>query len=211
MATSAYGVAQPSGVPAPIVAPQYCAPYPVDLAIVRKVLSITDNFSVVDVNGNMLLKAKGKLFGLHDKRVILDAAENPVVTLQRKVFTMHSRWEAFRGDSTNSADLIFTTKTASLIQLKTKLNVYLATNTSQDLADFQVKGSWFERSCVIYAGESSTSIVAQMHKKHTAQSILFGKDHFMVTVYPNIDYAFIVALIVLLDAINSQDSDSGGD
>ena len=42
----------------------------------------------------------------------------------------------------------------------------------------------------------------QMHKKHTAQSIFIGKDNFMVTVYPNIDYAFIVALIVILDEIN---------
>ncbi len=32
--------------------------------------------------------------------------------------------------------------------------------------------------------------------------ILIGKDNFMVTVYPNIDYAFVVALIVILDPIN---------
>lgn len=45
-----------------------------------------------------------------------------------------------------------------------------------------------------------------MHKKHTAQSLLLGKTNFMVTVYPGIDYAFIVALIVILDAINREDS-----
>jgi len=43
-----------------------------------------------------------------------------------------------------------------------------------------------------------------MHKKHTAQSIAFGKDNFMVTVYPNTDYAFIVALILILDEINQD-------
>ena len=42
----------------------------------------------------------------------------------------------------------------------------------------------------------------QMHEKMTVKSILIGKDNFMVTVYPNIDYAFIVTLIVILDAIN---------
>ncbi|KAB1224527.1 Protein LURP-one-related 15 [Morella rubra] len=41
-----------------------------------------------------------------------------------------------------------------------------------------------------------------MHKKHTAESILVGKDNFMVTVNPYIDYAFIVAVIVILDEIN---------
>lgn len=43
-----------------------------------------------------------------------------------------------------------------------------------------------------------------MHKKHTVQSILIGKDNFMVTVYPHVDYAFIVALIVILDEINDD-------
>lgn len=50
-------------------------------------------------------------------------------------------------------------------------------------------------------------MLLQMHKKHTVQSLLIGKDRFMVTVYPNIDYAFIVALIVILDEINEDDSE----
>lgn len=44
----------------------------------------------------------------------------------------------------------------------------------------------------------------QMHKKHTVQSIALGKDTFVVTVYPNVDYAFIVALIVILHEINEE-------
>ena len=43
-----------------------------------------------------------------------------------------------------------------------------------------------------------------MNKRHTAESMAFGKDSFMVTVYPNIDYAFIVALILILDEINQD-------
>ena len=42
----------------------------------------------------------------------------------------------------------------------------------------------------------------QMHKKYTIQSIALGKDTFAVTVYPNVDYAFIVALVVILHEIN---------
>ncbi|EXB42397.1 hypothetical protein L484_021992 [Morus notabilis] len=46
-----------------IIGPQYCAPnYPVDLAIARKILAITDgNFTVTDVNGNIMFKVKGAL------------------------------------------------------------------------------------------------------------------------------------------------------
>lgn len=46
----------------------------------------------------------------------------------------------------------------------------------------------------------------QMHKKQNIQSVLLGKDNFSITVYPNIDYAFIVALIVILDDINDEDN-----
>lgn len=45
-----------------------------------------------------------------------------------------------------------------------------------------------------------------MHKKHTAGSILLGKDTFGVTVYPNVDYAFITALVVILEEINEDRS-----
>lgn len=47
----------------------------------------------------------------------------------------------------------------------------------------------------------------QMHRKHSVQSIVLGKDTFGVTVYPNVDYAFIVALVVILEEINEDRKD----
>lgn len=46
-----------------------------------------------------------------------------------------------------------------------------------------------------------------MHKKNTVQSMLTGQDQFMVTVFPNVDFAFIVALIVILNEINFEEED----
>lgn len=45
-----------------------------------------------------------------------------------------------------------------------------------------------------------------MHKQHNLQSIVFDKDTFGVTVYPNVDYGFIVALVVILYEINEDRS-----
>lgn len=87
--------------------------------------------------------------------------------------TAHDRWQAYRGESTEAKDLIFTLKRSSLIQFKTKLDVFLATNTKEDVCDFKVKGSWFERSCVVYAGESNT-IVAQVKLHTKLESILIN-------------------------------------
>lgn len=69
-----------------IISPQFCAPYPVDLNIVRKLMTLSEGtFGVTDVNGNIVFKVKGKFFSLRDRRVLLDAAGNPLVTFQQKV------------------------------------------------------------------------------------------------------------------------------
>lgn len=75
--------------------------------------------------------------------------------------TALDRWQVFKGDSKDSSDLLFSAKRSSMFQLKTKLDVFLANNTKEEVCDFKVKGSWLERSRVVYAGESST-IVAQV-------------------------------------------------
>lgn len=48
----------------------------------------------------------------------------------------------------------------------------------------------------------------QINKTHTGHAF-FRKDTTMVVVNPNIDYAFIIALIVTLDAIQ-QNASTGG-
>lgn len=73
-------------VPTAVIGPQFCAPYPLDLAVVKKVMTLSDgNFVVTDVNGNVVFKVKGSLMTLRDRRILVDAAGNPLVTLRRKV------------------------------------------------------------------------------------------------------------------------------
>ncbi|XVF29657.1 hypothetical protein REPUB_Repub15cG0141000 [Reevesia pubescens] len=183
-----------------IISPDFCAPDPIDLVIVKTFFR--GNLEVTDINGNIVFKVKGPFLTAYGRQVLIDAAGNPIVTLKRKFMSVHDRWQVFRGDSTDSSDLIFSVKLSSIFQLKTKFDVFLANNIKEDVCDFNVKGRDFGISCVIYAGESST-IVAQMEKqkKHTVKSVLFEKDKFILTVHPNMDYAFIVALIVILDGM----------
>ncbi|XWS09474.1 hypothetical protein CRYUN_Cryun40dG0087700 [Craigia yunnanensis] len=167
--------------PIVVIGEQFTAPYPVDLNIQQKVFTLAENnFDITDVNGNLIFKVKGKFFSIRDRRVLLDAAGNPLVSLKQKILTVHRRWQVFRGESNSSSDLLFS-------------------------PDFKVKGGWHESGCTIYAGDA---IIAQMHRKHNVQSIVLNADSYGVTAYPNVDYAFIVALVVVLDEINA---DSNGE
>ena len=83
-----------------------------------------------------------------------------------QIMTMHDRWQAFRGDSSDPKDLIFSLKRSSLIQLvRTELDVFLASNTSEQVCDFKIKGSWLGQSCVVYAGDSNTVVAQVLTKK----------------------------------------------
>lgn len=46
-----------------------------------------------------------------------------------------------------------------------------------------------------------------MNREYTVKNIVLGKDAFGVTIYPQVDYAFVVALIVMLDEINEDRHD----
>ncbi|XP_078428983.1 protein LURP-one-related 15-like [Wolffia australiana] len=193
-----------------IVGPQFCAPYPVDLIITQKFLSISErDFTVRDVQDNVWFRVKKTVFSLRERRVLQDASGQPVLTMQKKVLTAHDKWKVYRGSSTDDKDLLFVAKRSHMLQLKTSLDVFLAANTSKNVPDFKVKGSFFERSCSVYVGDTS-SIVAQMKKQYTLKNIALGKDSFGVTIYPNVDQAFIVALIIVLDEINKEGGGSGG-
>lgn len=208
MAAPPYGGA-PSAPPAPpapvaVVNQQFCAPYVVPLTVTKKAISLSDgDFTVTDANGGVVLRVKGAVFSMRSRRVLVDAAGQPILTMIEKVFSMHSRWEVYRGESTNASDLLFTVKKASIFQLKTAIDVFLAGNTSEHVCDFKIRGSYFERSCTVYLGNSDT-VIAQTERKYTVTNILLDKDTFNITVSPHVDYVFIAALVVILDEIHEE-------
>uniref|UniRef100_A0A803QFA7 PPM-type phosphatase domain-containing protein n=1 Tax=Cannabis sativa TaxID=3483 RepID=A0A803QFA7_CANSA len=113
----AYGAAAPSNPPMAnpiaVVSPHFCAPYPVDLIIAKKLMTLSEgSFAVTDVNGAVMFK----------------------------IITAHRRWQVYRGDSSDSKDLVFSVKKSSVLQFKTELDVFLGTNTKEDVPDFKVKG-----------------------------------------------------------------------
>ncbi|XP_034924138.1 protein LURP-one-related 15 [Populus alba] len=171
--------------PVVVIGSQYLAQYPVELAV-------NSDFKVSDINGTLILQVKSKLLSLHDRRFLKDAAGNTLVNLRQKIRTMHGRWEAFRGESKEKSDLLFTAKQSKLFQSKTELDVFLGNNKGE-VPDFKVKEGYSESSCSILIGDSNT-MLAQVHGGHT------------IAIMPNVDYAFIVALVVvILDGINADD------
>ncbi|XP_039132075.1 protein LURP-one-related 15-like [Dioscorea cayenensis subsp. rotundata] len=182
----------------PIVAPQYCLARPTDLAFARKVDGVKHGkLSITDVNGNILFWFDASAW--RSKRKLVDAATGiPILSITQKFWSAHDRWNVFMGDSTNEKDLLFTVKRSSVFQLRTDLEVFLATNTNKNECDFKVKGEFHKRSSVIYKGNTSV-VVAQMNKEHKVVKVPLGKHAFGVSIVENMDIAFIAGLVVVLN------------
>ncbi|KAK3124826.1 hypothetical protein QOZ80_7BG0594010 [Eleusine coracana subsp. coracana] len=186
------------GFPAPlaIVSPRFCVPHALRLTLT---VTPTGGCTVTDAGGAMLLQMDPLFlrFRVHC-RLLLDPAGRSVLTVKRKLLSILDRWDAFRGDSSNRCDLLFTAKKALVIQPGTHLDIFIASNTSQLVRDFRMMGSWNDRSWVLRRSNSST-VVAKMRRQYTVSGALLGTRTFDLTVSPNVDYAFIAALVLVWD------------
>lgn len=115
----------------------------------------------------------------------------------------------------------------------TKVSVFLASNDAEQASDFRITGSYHDGACAVCLGDSDTVIAKasvktkvspspllswtlkldengiawlppQIDRRFSVVSALLGKNSYSVTVNPGIDYAFVVALVVILDEMHFQ-------
>ncbi|CAN1325603.1 Protein LURP-one-related 14 [Linum perenne] len=209
----AYGVPQVS-----VVGDGYCFPYCKELVVKKTIKGLSNaQFEVFDPCGNLLLRVEGGVWNLRMKRVFRDPSGFPLLTLYGKSITFWHKWSAYANDDipadqgmiTND-NLLFTVKQSHPLQIKKDLNVYLSTDHHQlnpnnninsktglvDAPDFNVTGSYTSLSFKVYKGHR---ILAEVKHNFTLESFYKGKERFTIKVYPEVDYAFIIALLVIID------------
>jgi uncharacterized protein YxjI len=170
------------------------------LAVTKKVLSFSGgDWTISDPAGNILFRVDGKVWTVRNRMYVLDAAGYKVISMQRKILSLHAVWHMYAGDS---EQLVCTVKKSSILQLRPSMNVFLASNTTESMPDFTLKGNFLERNLTIFRGQEA---IAQVTRQITFTNLLIDKDTFGITVFPGGDYAFVIALLVIMDAIYLQD------
>ncbi|CAN6829348.1 unnamed protein product [Brassica oleracea] len=183
-----------------IVGDQFCNPYPMDLMVKRKVQSFSkDNYQVFDPSGNLLLQIDGQAWGINRKRVMTDPAGFTILTMRQKGMTLKNKWEVHGGESKEREDLLFTVHQSMAVSLKTSVDVFLAENNNvknSNTCDFHASGGYSNISFKVF---KSDALIAGVTHKFTWGSFCKGKCNFRVRVNPEVDYAFIIALLVMVD------------
>ncbi|KAL4568198.1 hypothetical protein LXL04_023805 [Taraxacum kok-saghyz] len=184
-----------------VIGSQFIADCQMDLIVEQ---NSCGNLLITDINHNILLKVKPCNTSCHRQRVVLDVHDKPIVMIREKFVSGHKRWNVFRGDSKSKSDIIFSTKTFHMIQFKTSVDVFLTNKVGgKNVYDFKIKGSWSNRNCTINMGDTSGTI-AQMYKMQSpTENMKFVKGNFMVTIYPGVDYAFVVTLMAIVEAMKT--------
>ncbi|KAI3958068.1 hypothetical protein MKW98_020710 [Papaver atlanticum] len=189
-----------------VISPQYCAPHQVELYTAKGVKKVTESghLGVFDINGNNIFKVITS--GYFSSCLIRRCCRSSFrISKTSGLASISYRWKVYRGDSKESRDLLFSVKKSQYLQCKIQLDVFLASNTTEDICDFKIKQTYNMKSCVIYRGKSD-NIIAEMHKNKAVRDKVRGEDTFSVTICPNVDYAFVIAMGAVLNEVNTPSS-----
>lgn len=190
----------------PVVGQQYVSQTVRSYAVTKKKMSVSKgDWSITDQVGQSSFKVDGRVASMKDKRFLRDAAGNKILTMKKKLITMHDTWEILTGDGDH---VLATCKKSSLVQFRTAMDVMLASSTTgKHNPDYQVKGDFIDRNITIFRGAEQAALVT---RQITFTTAILGKDTFGVTVFPGVDEALIFALIVIMDEVflhDNSDSD----
>ncbi|XP_022764453.1 protein LURP-one-related 14-like isoform X2 [Durio zibethinus] len=178
-----------------VVGDRFCVPYTMELLVKRKIQSLSNaHYDVIDTTGNVLLQVDGGVWNFHKKRVMKDPAGLPVITLREKALSWKQQWLIHQGESSEKKHFVCSVQRSSALHIKNNLDVYLANRYKEDGRDFRVTGSFASLSFKVRKGNS---IIAEVSHNFTWGSCK-GKESFKVKVYPEVDYAFIAALVVIM-------------
>ncbi|GMI72631.1 hypothetical protein like AT3G56180 [Hibiscus trionum] len=179
-----------------VVGDRYCVPYTMELVVKKKIQSFSNShYDVFDTTGNILLRVDGSVWDLQRRRVMTDPAGFAIVTLREKQpIPWKGEWQIHEGESSNSNHFLFRVRRSSGFHFKSNLDVYVGSRCKKGAGDFRVTGSIASLSIKVRRGNS---IIAEVSHNYTWKSYK-GKESFKVKVYPEVDYAFIVALLVIM-------------
>ncbi|XAR66877.1 hypothetical protein NMG60_11013246 [Bertholletia excelsa] len=172
-----------------------------------------DGFVAYDSRGNLVFRVEsyGPDRQPRDELVLMDSSGRCLLTLRRKIPSLHRRWEGFLGERARGQEPIFSVHRSSIIGRS-----YVLVDVHGDAdAEYQIEGSFALRSCAIYhtsPSNSSKELAAEIKRKvDPTTKVLLGKEVFLLCVRAGSDAAFMMGLVLALDRMVGDDVDADRD
>ncbi|OAP04210.1 hypothetical protein AXX17_AT3G10880 [Arabidopsis thaliana] len=186
-----------------VVGEMFCNPYTTELVVRRRRESLKrERYDVFDLSNNLIFTVDGGIWNIRRKRVLRDAAGIPLLSMRTKV------------TQTSLITSIYLRKSfcrivddhhmePNLLSFKTSLDVTLPPDQSSTVIssvepDFQTFGRYIGSSFKLFEPIHNT-LLAEVFHDFTWGGLIKGSYSFKVRVNPYVDFAFVVALLVITD------------
>ncbi|KAI3786745.1 hypothetical protein L1987_40666 [Smallanthus sonchifolius] len=181
--------------PIVIVDQKYCSNFPMQL-IFEKNHEAEDKFKIRDDDGNVLFRAKKKKNGYRD---MVDESDKTVISFGTKHISVHRRRQAYRGDHHEHHRLFTVKKTRGYKSFR--FDVYLTSNMTESTFNYRVYDNFKDGTSIIFSQDKAT-VLAQLHTQVSRdQKTVKTEEKFSVSVSPNVDKAFVSALLIIREEV----------
>jgi uncharacterized protein YxjI len=184
---------------------RFCIPQEITLHLREKIFSFSgDDFKIKDPNtGQVWFQIQGKAFSLREKKTMLDAYGTPVLNIKETFAFMESNYKVYLGD--NSEHELFKV-IAHITFSKAKAHTTIVNRTDNQQLIVTLKGDIFSKAACIYLGEAKQGgiPIAKIYRPFTGRGHFFDAQDYYLTVAPNVDISFAVALCICLDEMKKD-------
>ncbi|OAE24103.1 hypothetical protein AXG93_2752s1170 [Marchantia polymorpha subsp. ruderalis] len=123
------------------------------------------------------------------------------LTVAKKNISLHDTYQVYEGESSRELFTVWDKNMRDSAELTYEIQLEADSEPT-----FQVKGDFVRRNYEIIFKESS--IAAEVAKKHfSLTSIITGKSNYGVLVSPNVDQAFVSAVVTIMEAIHNENKE----
>ena len=159
-----------------------------ELAIKNKWISIGGSSVVQDLEGNDVLKVKGKILTFTSKKIITDMEDNVKFIVRRQFFRLFRRKARIYDKDGNQVALVS----------RKVLSVHDRYFVESSLGEMEIIGNIFQFNYKI--------IVNGKEVGHIARKISL-RDSFVLTIEDDFDYNLFVAFVIAIDIITDKKDD----
>ncbi len=159
----------------------------------QKLVSIGDDFTIKDAEGQDVFYVDGKVFSLRNKLIFKDGQGNEVARIERKLIALAPTWEIYRDGRPYAT-------------VKKSLFSFLHATFSVDVPgpdDLEARGNLLDHE---YTFTRDGQVVAEVSKKWFSWTDSYGID-----VAEGEDDALILACAVVIDMASHPDEDEKDD
>ncbi|KAJ8750758.1 hypothetical protein K2173_015939 [Erythroxylum novogranatense] len=194
----------------PVISKFYCSPSQAVLFVRKRPIVVNGGgFVVTDCNQKFVFRVEGcGVVGTDGELIVRDGNGVSLLLIRRKggtvqALNIYRKWKGYTSDYEGSQKLVFSLKEPNSYFVRNS-PIRISTNPKRNSKgwDFEIRGNFPGRACSII--DHQGNVVAQIGVKNEVEAMMAKNDQYSVAISPEMDQAFIIGVIAVLDYVYGE-------